>query len=227
MQALEAATGIPRADTRSATARRVFNGLGMRLVQLGPAGSSAGGPEPTNAELDAAIATPPAGPRFADRLAARGVTTVTMNDQGEKVARPPDRWAQMHAQPGLPVAGMDASNIPPRPGVYAIYRDGEPVYVGRAIAAGGLQRRLKTQHLKTGNDLSWSAFRRNVAEHLGIAPSTITKQRPPQLTAEQVAPVNEWVAGCELRWVACAGEDEASQLEVDLKNERKPPLTKR
>jgi hypothetical protein len=199
VQALEASSGVPRADTRSKTARMVFTGLGMRLVELGPGGHRA--PTPTaQPRTDGPSATTP--------IAAGG-------------------WSRMHAQPSHPVSGFDPAVVPPRPGVYAFYRDGEPVYVGRAIASGGLQRRLKTQHLKTGNDLSWSAFRRNVAEHLGIAPSTVTKQRPPQLTEEQVAPVNEWVGGCEVRWIACATEAEATRLEIDLEDERKPPLTKR
>lgn len=200
VQALEVASGVPRGDTRSATAQRTFMTLGMRLVQVAPGTTAA--------------------PSIADH-------TVMANAVPPPAATPSRGWDHMHAQPAHPVAGFDPSTVPPQPGVYAFYRSGEPVYVGRAIASGGLNRRLKTQHLKTGTDLSWSAFRRNVAEHLGIAPSTLTKQRPPQLTEEQVAPINNWVAGCELRWVACATDDEARQLEVDLKNERKPPLTKR
>lgn len=214
VQALEAASGVPRADTRSKTARMVFTGLGMRLVQLGPGGQapqplSRASSEPNVVISSAAIA---ASPTVASTGGAAG-------SQGG--------WDRMHAQPGHRVAGFDPDVVPAQPGVYAFYRDGEPVYVGRAIASGGLQRRLKTQHLKTGNDLSWSAFRRNVAAHLGIAPSTVTTQRPPQLSDEQVAPVNEWVGGCEVRWIACSTEAEATQLEIDLKNERKPPLTKR
>ena len=210
VQALEAVSGVPRGDTRSKTARMVFTKLGMRLVQIGAGGQQAA--------------------RVADGLSTAPVTAEAPSGVDPRVSGADGasgRWARMDSQAGYPVRGFDPSLVPSQPGVYAFYRDGKPIYVGRAIASGGLQRRLKAQHLKTGNDLSWSAFRRNVAEHLGIASSTVTKQRPPQLTEDQVAPVNDWVAGCEIRWIACATEDEAAQLEVDLKNERKPPLTKR
>lgn len=203
VQALEAASGVPRADTRSATARRHLAALGMRLVQVAPRTGST----PQSA---ASSALPQSPPRQPGGVGSQGTW-----------------WEQMDSQSPQAVAGLDPATVPPAPGVYAFYRSGEPVYVGRAIASGGLRRRLKNQHLKTDNDLSWSAFRRNVAEHLGIAPSTVTKQRPPQLTDDQVAPINDWVAGCQVRWIACASEKEASDLEVALKNEWKPPLTKR
>ncbi|HVE46426.1 MAG TPA: hypothetical protein VNA57_06730 [Acidimicrobiales bacterium] len=214
IQALEAASGVPRAETRSKTATMVFTALGMRLVQLGPGGQAPPPRAPTNTDLNAAISK---------RAQAASFAKAPL----DSAAASNGGCDRMHAQPGHRVTGFDPDVVPTQPGVYAFYRDGEPVYVGRAIASGGLQRRMKTQHLKTGNDLSWSAFRRNVAEHLGIAPSTVTKQRPPQLTEEQVAPVNDWIGGCEVRWISCATEAEATQLEIDLKNEWKPPLTKR
>jgi len=212
VQALEAASGVARDQSRSSTARQVFTALGMRLVEVAPSASRS---RRTEAGINAAI-----NPSVTSTSFARAAP-VAADASG---ATP---WARMHVQPGHPVAQVDTSKVPTAPGVYAFYRDGQPVYVGRAIASGGLQRRLKTQHLKTVNDLSWSAFRRNVAERLGIAPSTVTKRRPPQLTEAQVASINEWVAACELRWIACATESEATQLEIDLKHERKPPLTKR
>lgn len=133
----------------------------------------------------------------------------------------------MASRPAYPVAGFDTSLLPPDPGVYAFYREGRPVYVGRSIAAGGLKRRLVTEHLRTDNDLSWSAFRRNVAEFLNVGPAAVTRQRPPRLTPEQVAPVVAWVQECELRWIACTSQAVAAALEEQLKAEWKPPLTKR
>lgn len=43
-----------------------------------------------NAVIDAAISTTANGTSFADRLAARGVTTVVMDDEGRMVRRHPD-----------------------------------------------------------------------------------------------------------------------------------------
>lgn len=229
VQALEAASGVPRGNTRSANARRIFTALGMRLVQFGPgyAAPAAAAGAPTNLELDTAIAEHAQTTSYGDRPASEVVAIVSLDNDGKLEQRPGGGWARMHRQPAHTVAGFNPAHVPPQPGVYAFYRDGKPVYVGRAIASGGLQRRLKTQHLKTGIDLSWSAFRRNVAEYLGIAPSTLTRRRPPQLAEEQVAPVNDWIAACELRWIACATKQEAADLEDRLKAEAKPPLTKR
>lgn len=199
VQALEAASGVPRASTRSARARAVLTALGMWLV-----------------ELDSTTAPSPRQPS-----APHGAPVVN-------VAAPiGGAWKLMASQPAHLVADLDVSLLPSAPGVYAFYRDGKPMYVGRAIAAGGLRRRLSTQHLRTGNDLSWSAFRRNVAAHLGVAPTAVTKKRPPQLTDAQVAPVVSWVQECELRWIACTTREQASTLEEQLKAERKPPFTKR
>ncbi|CAN5613952.1 hypothetical protein BH24ACT14_BH24ACT14_03480 [soil metagenome] len=116
---------------------------------------------------------------------------------------------------------------PDDPGVYAFYRDGTPVYVGVATRAGGLQRRLQREHLNTGHDLSRSAFRRNVAEHLGVATVAQAKQRPSVMTDEQVDAVNAWVAGCQVAWMETSSGKQAGQLEKELKSERRPPLTKR
>jgi hypothetical protein len=39
--------------------------------------------------------------------------------------------------------------------------------------------------------------------------------------------LNDWVAGCEVAWIECLTVEEAKSLEVSLKAEFKPPLTKR
>jgi len=44
---------------------------------------------------------------------------------------------------------------------------------------------------------------RNVCEHLGIAPPSVTHLRPPQPTPAQVEPVNEWIRGCDIAWIVC------------------------
>jgi hypothetical protein len=131
----------------------------------------------------------------------------------------------MLQQPRLSASSITRSEIPTSPGVYAWFRGGEPVYVGRAKAKGGLRRRLAGNHLKVGPDLSKSAFRRNVCESLGVADTSITRVQP--LTPDQTEIVNAWIADCEIAWIECPTPDEAADLETDLKNEWKPPLTKR
>lgn len=136
-------------------------------------------------------------------------------------------WERMNAEPRHAVAEVDEADIPTEPGVYAFYRDGQPVYVGRAISRRGLRTRLWRNHLALGLDLSHSSFRRNVCEELGIAPTSVTRQRPPQLRAEQVETVNEWIQGCEVAWVTLDTADEADKFETAIKLEWMPRLTKR
>lgn len=150
----------------------------------------------------------------------------TMATTSSKAAHGRPLWEHMEAQPGHDVRSFGAATAPTAPGVYAFYRGGAAVYIGRAVTETGLRSRLRT-HTATGADLSHSSFRRNVAEHLGIAPTSVTRARPPQLTPDQVEPVNVWISECTVRWVEAATVDQAKQLEDDMKAEWKPPLTKR
>jgi len=101
------------------------------------------------------------------------------------------------------------------------YRQGEPVYFGRALGGGGLQGRVWKNHLKTGNDLSRSSFRRNVCEHLGLAPTSRTAVRP--MTGADIEPVNRWIRECEVAWIECQPASEAMALEKALHAEWMPP----
>lgn len=122
--------------------------------------------------------------------------------------------------------GITAHTVPISPGVYAWYRDGRAVYVGRATGSRGLRGRVWSNHLQTGTDLSRSSHRRNVCEYLGIAPTKTTSVRPTIMTASDVAPVNFWIGECETAWIVCASESEAKQLENGLKAEWMPPLSR-
>ena len=91
-------------------------------------------------------------------------------------------WQRMNNQPRRSAASIARNDVPAQPGVYAWYRDGVAVYSGRALGAEGLKGRIWGNHLKTGEDLSRSSFRRNVCEHLGIAPTSTTTIRPTVMT---------------------------------------------
>jgi len=136
-------------------------------------------------------------------------------------------WQEMNGQPRSAADQLARADLPTSPGVYAWYREGKPVYSGRAIGAGGLRDRVWTNHLRTGNDLSRSSFRRNVCAHLGIAPTARTTIRPTVMTAVEVAPVNRWVRGCEVAWIVCETSSEAERLEKALHLEWMPPLSRR
>jgi len=72
-----------------------------------------------------------------------------------------------------------------------------------------------------------SAFRRNVAEYLGFGSAQDIYDKAVRLDAEQLAAVREWVLGCVVAWIECDSMFEAVQLEDDMKDEWRPPLTKR
>jgi hypothetical protein len=134
-------------------------------------------------------------------------------------------WHRMHAQPRRAAASLTRKGIPKGPGVYAWYRKGKPVYSGSGTGAdGGLQERIWDEHLKTGNDLSRSTFRRSVCEDLCIAPRSKTKLRPTLMTAADIEPVNRWIRECEVAWIECQSAAEAKALEDALHAEWKPPL---
>ena len=133
-------------------------------------------------------------------------------------------WARMNFQKRWSPATLRTARVPTGPGVYAWYRAGIPVYVGKAAS---LKRRLVTEHCDTRCDLSRSAFRRNVGEMLGIATMAQMKARPSVLSASQVAPVSAWIDACEAAWIECDTEADAKHLEDEMKAEWKPTLTKR
>lgn len=112
-------------------------------------------------------------------------------------------------------------------GVYTWYRGGKPIYSGRAIGAKGLHDRVCKNHLAKGPDLSRSSFRRNVCEHLGIAGTEVTTQRPTQLTEGDVEPVDGWILACEVAWIDFPTVEEAKNFERRLLAEWMPPLSRR
>jgi len=136
-------------------------------------------------------------------------------------------WERMNEQPRLATTMLAASVVPKSVGVYAWYRDGEPIYAGRALGAKGLQQRVWSKHMATGPDLSRSSFRRNVCSYLGIADTSITKVRPTRLTAAQVEPVNAWIRECEIAWIVFDAVEEAKNFERTLLDEWMPPLSRR
>jgi hypothetical protein len=133
----------------------------------------------------------------------------------------------MNSQPRRAAEQLSGREIPTTPGIYAWYREGDPVYSGRAVGKSGLRGRIWRNHLNEGTDLSRSSFRRNVCEHIGIAPTTTTTVRPTLMTAADVEPVNRWIRGCEVAWIECNSAPEAKALETALHEEWMPPLSRR
>lgn len=114
-------------------------------------------------------------------------------------------------------------DIPDAPGVYAWYRHSAAIYVGKATS---LRDRVGKRHLGNGRRMTGSAFRRNVAEHLGISTPNEIYTRAYQPTAEELARVRSFIDGCEVTWITCASAKAAEYLETVMKKEWLPPLTK-
>jgi hypothetical protein len=132
-------------------------------------------------------------------------------------------WATLDAATKrIPAVVCDA-DIPTGPGVYAWYRAGKAVYVGKASS---LRSRLWRQHLGQSRSLHNSAFRRNVAESLGFGSANDLYEGRVVLDAAQLAKVREWITGCTLAWLECPSHAEAVTLETALKIEYRPILTK-
>jgi hypothetical protein len=137
------------------------------------------------------------------------------------------RWTAMLAAHRHAAATLQRADVPRAFGVYAWFRDGEPVYAGRAVTKGGLRTRICSRHLAEGSDLSWSSVRRNVCEHLLGIPTSISRQRPSVLSDADVAAVNTWIRQCDVAWVVFPTAQEARDFEDELHDEWRPPLSKR
>lgn len=110
------------------------------------------------------------------------------------------------------------------PGVYSLWRDGRPVYVGKAKS---LVQRLGGAHRGRGTSMRNSALRRNVAEMLAIATSADIAAGRYRPSLDDARRVVAWLDDCQAAWMPCATEQEAVDLEDALKAEWLPPLTKR
>lgn len=137
------------------------------------------------------------------------------------------RWEFLNSRPRRRASLLQRKDVPASPGVYAFYKDGTAVYVGRALAQRGLRGRLLGDHLSTSPDLSRSTLRRSVAAEQGVATRAEAAARPTLLTQEQAALVDDWLSACEVTWVECATAGEAAELEEALRVEWMPRLNNR
>jgi hypothetical protein len=130
----------------------------------------------------------------------------------------------MDQHPQHPALALRRADVPVGPGVYAWYREGKRMYVGKAMS---LVDRAWAAHLGQSRSLGRSAFRRNVAEYLGFGTADGIKKKLVRLTDEERAAVRAWIEGCALAWIDCGSVEAAEDLERRMKQEFLPPLTKR
>lgn len=164
---------------------------------------------------------------LADAVLGADVAPNATTRPSPPVRGPGEQWERLLVAPRSKAGALELTDLPTSPGVYAWFRDGEPVYAGRALTKGGIRTRVGRRHLDTGLDLSHSSFRRNVCEQLLGIPTGVSRRRPSVMTADQVAAVNEWIASCEVAWITFDDPDEARAFERAVLAEWRPPLSKR
>ena len=133
-------------------------------------------------------------------------------------------WNVLDAQPRHTARELKAGSIPFSPGVYAWYQGDEAIYVGKA---NELRRRIWRDHLGRSRGMTGSAFRRNVADHLGIASASDIKAGVYKLSDEELSRVREFIEASDAAWLETPTSEEAIALETALKAEWLPPLTRR
>lgn len=131
-----------------------------------------------------------------------------------------ENWITIQSQHRHRAGSVAPARIPRDPGVYAWFRDGNCVYLGKASS---LRSRLST-HLATSLDLSRSTLRSWVAvRELGLE-RTYTRRRPSVMTPDQVRVVTAWIHSCELAWVETDSAVSAAALESALLKHWRPPI---
>ncbi len=100
-----------------------------------------------------------------------GVTTFTSGEL----------WRRMNPRPSFAVRDLRAQTAPRAPGVYALYRQGKAVYVGRAVTRGGLRQRPRT-HTARRVDLSHSWLACTTVEEAKALENAMKSDWKPPLT---------------------------------------------
>src|SRR5687767_5379503 len=102
-----------------------------------------------------------------------------VDDEAKGLSR---RWTDLDAAPRHPASSVTRDLLPEQPGVYAWYRDGKRMYIGKADS---LRARVWSNHLGKSRSLGTSAFRRNVAADHGFGSAADIKAGKITLTEEQ------------------------------------------
>lgn len=131
-------------------------------------------------------------------------------------------WERMRGRLRHRLADLGGDALPAEAGVYTLWRDDAPVYIGKAKS---LSSRLGKVHRGRGVSMTNSALRRNVAEHLSIAAANDIKTGRP-VTRAEADQVNAWLDDCQASWLVADDEAAALDLEEAFKREWLPPLTK-
>jgi excinuclease UvrABC nuclease subunit len=133
-------------------------------------------------------------------------------------------WMRMNRSPRKPIKSLRKNEIPEGSGIYALYENGEPVYVGKAKS---LRNRIWKNHCGRGKAMTGSALRRNVASRLlkTVTAADIKAGRY-QPTSAELERVRDYLETCEIAWWKTGSDQEAVDLEKAVKREWRPHFTK-
>ncbi len=134
-------------------------------------------------------------------------------------------WSELDRRPRIGFFSLRRSQVPAKPGVYAVYRQGARVYVGRACGKHGLQGRIATDN-SNAVGMHGSVLRRNVAQYLDIASADDIYTMNKLVSQEEARRVHEWVQACEVTWIVHYLRPQARRMEDQLRAEYTPPLAR-
>ena len=129
-------------------------------------------------------------------------------------------WETLKSEPCHTAHELHRASIPRRPGVYAWFRQGTPVYVD---AARNLHKRLTEIDIRgwDGRGPSPSKFRPRLAAYLAQQPHGL-----PDDADERQARLDDWISACCARWIETAPFEAACSHVDDLLMEERPLLNR-
>lgn len=131
-------------------------------------------------------------------------------------------WASLRELERTPAGELDVDRLSGAPGIYAWWRDGEPLYLGEGV---NLRKRLKKHLRRTPGSVRTSTFKRSVAAELGIATrAELGKGGTRVLDETELDQVLGYLYGCEVSWALAATKADARRIERALLAEYRPPL---
>lgn len=113
--------------------------------------------------------------------------------------------------------------LPDDPGVYALYLNGERMYLSAAKVLSG---RARMEHRFTDRAVGKSELRCRLAQHLGIASAADVRNEGFTVSSSAARRIRDWLRRCEIGYTPTTTEAEARRLAGALEESFQPPLNR-